>query len=202
MCYNDTNVMKWELYMYSYIKGTIVDMARDYIVVDNQGIGYLIYVSNPYQFTRGKETLVYVYQQVKEDGILLFGFLTKEEKELFLKLILVKGIGCKTAIGILATGEVNAIISAIESKNIAYLKKIPGIGPKAAQQIVLDLQGKFNVVSSEMVLTSVEFDEAVEVLQALGYKKQEVDKVMSKLAHEQLDTNGYVKKALSLLVKA
>lgn len=188
--------------MYSYIKGTIVDMARDYIVVDNQGIGYLIYVSNPYQFTRGKETLVYVYQQVKEDGILLFGFLTKEEKELFLKLILVKGIGCKTAIGILATGEVNAIISAIESKNIAYLKKIPGIGPKAAQQIVLDLQGKFNVVSSEMVLTSVEFDEAVEVLQALGYKKQEVDKVMSKLAHEQLDTNGYVKKALSLLVKA
>ena len=53
--------------MYSYIKGIIVDMARDHIVVDNQGIGYLIYVSNPYQFTKGKETLVYVYQQVKED---------------------------------------------------------------------------------------------------------------------------------------
>ena len=69
--------------MYSYIKGIIVDMAKDYIVVDNQGIGYLIFVSNPYQFTRGKETLVYVYQQVKEDGILLFGFLTKEEKDLY-----------------------------------------------------------------------------------------------------------------------
>lgn len=188
--------------MYSYIKGVIVDMARDYIVIDNHGIGYLIYVSNPYQFTRGKETLVYVYQQVKEDDILLFGFLSQEEKDLFLKLILVKGIGCKTAIGILATGDVNAIIQAIESKNIAYLKKIPGIGPKAAQQIVLDLQGKFNVKASETILSSIDFDEAIEVLQALGYKQNEVDKVMRQLANENLDTNGYVKKALSLLVKA
>lgn len=188
--------------MYSYIKGVIVDMAKDHIVIDNHGIGYLVYVSNPYQFQKGKEKLVYVYQQVKEDGILLFGFLTKEEKDLFLKLILVKGIGCKTAIGILATGDVNAIVQAIESKNIAYLKKIPGIGPKAAQQIVLDLQGKFNHVATEMVLTSVEFDEAIEVLIALGYRRQDVDKVMSALSHEQLDTNGYVKKALSLLVKA
>lgn len=187
--------------MYSYIKGIIVDMARDHIVVDNQGIGYLIYVSNPYQFTKGKETLVYVYQQVKEDGILLFGFLSKEEKDLFLKLIMVKGIGCKTAIGILATGDVNAIIQAIESKNIVYLKKIPGIGPKAAQQIILDLQGKFSGAVSEMILTSVEFDEAIEVLIALGYKRQEVDKVMNTLSQEQLDTNGYVKKALNLLVK-
>ncbi len=186
--------------MYSYIKGVIMDMSKDHIVLDNQGIGYQIYVSNPYQFTKGKETLVYVYQQVKEDGILLFGFLTKEEKELFLKLILVKGIGCKTAIGILATGDVQAIINAIESKNIAYLRKIPGIGPKAAQQIVLDLQGKFQVSSSEMVLTSVEFDEAVEVLVALGYKQQDVDRVMNTLVNEKLDTNGYVKKALGLLV--
>ena len=79
--------------MYSYIKGIIVDMARDHIVVDNQGIGYLIYVSNPYQFTKGKETLVYVYQQVKEDGILLFGFLSKEEKDLFLKIICCAAFG-------------------------------------------------------------------------------------------------------------
>ena len=102
--------------MYSYLIGMIVDMAKDHIVLENNGIGYLIYVSNPYQFTRGKETKVYVYQQVKEDAILLFGFLTKEEKELFLKLILAKGIGCKTAIGILATGDVNAIIKLLSQK--------------------------------------------------------------------------------------
>lgn len=189
--------------MYSYIKGEIVERQKDYIVVDNHGIGYQIYVSNPYEFTFNKETLVYVYQQVKEDDILLYGFNSKEEKELFLKLILVKGIGCKTAIGILATGDVNAIIQAIESKNINYLKKIPGIGPKAAQQIVLDLHGKFNGgIATQTVISTVEFDEAVEVLIALGYKRNEVDKVMSTLVNEQLDTNGYVKKALSLLVKA
>ena len=187
--------------MYSYIRGLIVDITKDYIVIDNNGIGYLVYVPNPYRFTRGKEYVVYIYQHVKEDAITLFGFELREEKELFLKLILVKGIGCKTAIGILATGDVNAIISAIESKNIAYLKRIPGIGPKAAQQIVLDLQGKFNVSASNVVLTSLEFDEAIEVLVALGYKKAEVDKVMNTLSHENLDTNGYVKKALSILTK-
>lgn len=187
--------------MYSYIKGVIVDLSKDHIVLENNGIGYFIYVSNPYRFQKGKEVLVYIYQQVKEDGIFLFGFEKKEEKELFLKLILVKGIGCKTAIGILATGEVNAIINAIESNNIAYLKKIPGIGPKAAGQIVLDLKGKFNTVVQEIVFTSPEYDEAVEVLLALGYKSNEVEKVMSKLANENLDTNGYVKKALSLIVK-
>jgi len=187
--------------MYSYIKGIIIELSKDHIVIENNGIGYFVYVSNPYRFQKGKETIVYIYQQVKEDGILLFGFEKKEEKELFLKLILVKGIGCKTAIGILATGDVDAIITAIESKNITYLKKIPGIGPKAAQQIVLDLQGKFNNVGSEIVLTTPEYDEAVEVLLALGYKQHEVEKVMLKLANEKLDTNGYVKKALGLIVQ-
>lgn len=187
--------------MYSYIRGLIVDITKDYIVVDNNGIGYLVYVSNPYRFTRGKQYVVYIYQHVKEDAITLFGFLHKEEKELFLKLILVKGIGCKTAIGILATGEVNQIIEAIESKNVNYLKKIPGIGPKAAQQIILDLQGKFNIVVKEVVQNSEAYDEAIEVLVALGYKQAEIEKVMKTLITEDLDTNGYVKKALGLLVK-
>lgn len=172
----------------------------DSIVVDNNGIGYQIIVSNPYSFTKGQELVVYVYQQVREDAITLYGFKTEEEKDLFLHLIKVKGIGCKTAIGILATGEVEAIVNAIENKNVAYLKKIPGIGPKAAQQIILDLQGKLTA-TQEIVEMPVEFEEASEVLLALGYKQSEVTKVMQKLANEQLDTNGYVKKALALMVK-
>ncbi|MFV0395959.1 MAG: Holliday junction branch migration protein RuvA [Coprobacillaceae bacterium] len=187
--------------MYSYISGKIVDIQNNHIVVDNQGMGYMLFVSNPYAFKRDEEKLIYVYQQVKEDDILLFGFETKAEKELFLKLILVKGIGCKTAIGILATGDIGAIISAIETSNVTYLKKIPGIGPKAAQQIILDLQGKFKGVTTEIVETHQELDEASEVLLALGYKKKDIDKVMATLLNEKLDTNGYVKKALGLLVK-
>ena len=187
--------------MYSYIKGLIVGITNNSIVVDNHGIGYMIYVANPYRFQRNKDMLIYVYQQVKEDGILLFGFASQEEKELFMKLISVKGIGCKTAIGMLAVGDIEGIIQAIETKNIPYLKKIPGIGPKAAQQIILDLQGKFNVINQGLFSSSQELEEASEVLVALGYKQQEVDKVMSLLANEQMDTNAYVKKALSMLVK-
>lgn len=184
--------------MYSYIKGIVVDLQSDHIVVENNGIGYLIYVSNPYAYTKGKEAIVYLYQQVKEDGIFLFGFQTGEQKELFLKLIMVKGIGCKTANTMLASGDVSSIVTAIETANVAYLKKIPGIGPKAAQQIILDLQGK--IVGSKQV-SNQELEEAGEVLIALGYKKGEVDRALAKLMNEKLDTNGYVKKALSLLVK-
>ena len=181
--------------MYSYLIGTVVEINIDHLVVENNGIGYLIYVSNPYEFTKGKEVKIYLYQHVKEDDLLLFGFKTSEEKEMFLKLILVKGIGCKTAIGILATGDVTSIISAI-----AYLKKIPGIGPKAAQQIILDLQGKFKNTTTT-IINNNDLDEAAEVLVALGYKKAEVDKALPVLLNEKLDTNGYVKRALSLLVK-
>ena len=167
--------------MYSYIKGLIVDIQSDHIVLENNGIGYLIYVSNPYAFSKGKEVVVYLYQQVKEDGILLYGFNLKEEKDLFLKLISVKGIGCKSACTMLASGDVEGICEAIESGNI------------------LDLQGK--VTATKQTVVNQELEEAMEVLIALGYKQSEVDKVVKKLTDENLDTNGYVKKALSLIVK-
>ena len=166
--------------MYSYIKGLIVDIQSDHIVLENNG--YLIYVSNPYAFSKGKEVIVYLYQQVKEDGILLYGFNLKEEKDLFLKLISVKGIGCKSACTMLASGDVEGICEAIESGNITYLKKIPGIGPKAAGQIILDLQGK--VTATKQTIVNQELEEAMEVLIALGYKQSEVDKVVKKLTDE------------------
>ncbi len=187
--------------MYHYIIGMIVKTAKDYIVVDHQGIGYLVYVCNPFLFKKGQEQKVFLYQHVKEDDIKLFGFHSEEEKDLFLKLILVKGIGCKTAIGMLATGTVDDIIGAIETSNITYLKKIPGIGPKAAQQIILDLQGKLTMLNTSALFINPAFDEAAEVLEALGYKKAEVDKALGKIKDDNLDTNGYVKKALSVLVQ-
>lgn len=187
--------------MYSYIKGKVVDINFDSIVVDNNGIGYLIHVSNPYSFKRDDNTLIYIHQQVKEDDLTLFGFKSSSEKSLFLKLIKVKGIGCKTAIGILATGDEKAIISAIESSNETYLKKIPGIGVKAAKQIILDLQGKFDNSETTSTLINSDILEATEVLIALGYNQSTVDKAMAKLMNEDLDTSTYVKKALSIIVK-
>lgn len=186
--------------MYHYIKGVIVSLEKDHLILDHHGLGYLIYVANPYDYKRGEEVVIYLYQQVREDAMLLFGFRSEEEKNLFLKLILVKGIGPKTAIGILACGDYNKVVGAIEEGNINYLKKIPGIGPKAAQQIILDLQGKlvFDKKVGEVIDTTRQ--EAEEVLKALGYKSSEINAVMKKIT-ETMDTNGYVKKALSLLVK-
>ena len=92
--------------MYEYINGKVINQESNYIVLDNSGIGYLIYVPNPYSFNLNESYRVYVYQQIREDENSLYGFKTKEEKELFLKLIDVKGLGCKMALPMLATGSI------------------------------------------------------------------------------------------------
>ena len=131
----------------------------------------------------------------------LYGFKTSEQKNLFLMLIKVKGIGPKSAIAIIAAGETNDIIQAIEDSNVKFLRSFPGIGPKAASQIILDLKGKFNGIErlESSFSVSPSYQEAVEVLIALGYKELEAEKAMKQISEENLDTNGYVKKALALM---
>lgn len=186
--------------MFDYIKGTIIEVETDYIVLDNNNIGYKICTANPYEFEKNTERIVYVYQQVREDAHLLFGFPNKETKKLFLKLITVKGVGCKTACTMLAKGDASEICNAINNDDVAYLKKIPGIGPKAAQQIILDLKGKLSKTSKEK--NNPNYDEAIEVLKALGYKNTEIKKIGHTLLttlNKENSTNDYVKLGLSLL---
>ena len=142
--------------MYDYIKGIITDIKSNSIVVDNNNIGYLVFVSNPYSFEIGNEYKVYIYQQITEDSNYLYGFKTIEEKELFLKLISVKGLGCKMALPILATGSIDGIKDAIERENILYIKKFPKIGDKLAKQIILDLKGKLGYTASTLVNNEIE----------------------------------------------
>ena len=184
--------------MYQYIKGIITEVESTYIVVETAGIGYLIYVPNPYSFELDKEEKIYVYEQVREDELTLYGFHTLEEKKLFLKLIDVKGLGCKMALPILATGSIEGIMDAIERENILYLKKFPKIGDKVAKQIILDLKGKLNVTTS----TSIEnnFEELVEVLEGLGYKNGDIKKILPHI-HVDLSIEEQIKEALKLLLK-
>lgn len=185
--------------MYSYLKGIVTEIESNYITLEVNGIGYLIYTANPYQFNLNEEYKVYTYQLVKEDELSLYGFKTIEDKQLFLKLISVKGLGCKMALPMLATGSAEGIIDAIERENILYLKKFPKIGDKVARQIILDLKGKLaaSINTSELVST---MDELVEVLKGLGYKMPDIKKVLphidrSKTIEEQ------IKEALRLLLK-
>ena len=111
--------------MFGYIIGSVKYLTSNHIILENNGIGYIIYVANPYSYEIGKEYTVYTYTKVAEDEYTLYGLKTKEEKELFLKLISVKGLGPKMALPMLATGSISMIEEAIETENINYLKKFP-----------------------------------------------------------------------------
>lgn len=183
--------------MYSYIEGKITDIESNYVVLDNSGIGYLIYTANPYSFNIDEKYKVYTYQNVKEDEISLYGFKTKEEKDLFLKLIEVKGLGCKMALPIIATGSINGIIDAIERENVLYLKKFPKIGDKVARQIILDLKGKLSATSENI---SNDNDELIEALKGLGYKTPDISKVIKQVNSSETLENQ-IRTALKLLLK-
>jgi Holliday junction DNA helicase RuvA len=185
--------------MFDYIIGKITDIKNNAIVLDNNGIGYLIHVSNPYSFELNKDYKVYAYQHITEDDHLLYGFKTIEEKELFLKLISVKGLGPKMTLPILAVGSPNGIKDAIERENILYLKKFPKIGDKLARQIVLDLKGKLNTIGTDQVIEE-ESNELEEVLIGLGYKDKEIKPVIAKVDNS-LSIEDQVKEALKLLLR-
>lgn len=184
--------------MYGYIKGIIKDIEANHIIIDNNGIGYLIYVANPYYYKLDETYIIYTYNCIREDEYSLYGFNDKEELNLFLKLISVKGLGPKMAIPMFATGSTVGITDAIDRENILYLKKFPKIGDKVARQIILDLKGKLNTNSTNNTLDTN--DELTEALVALGYKQADIKKIVQNVdANETIENQ--IKEALKLLLK-
>lgn len=183
--------------MFSFIRGKIVEAEKNFITLENQGIGFQIFVANPFSFPLGEEQTVYLYTHIREDEFSFYGFHSIEEKELFLRLINVKGLGPKMALPMLATGSVSGIIDAIDRENILYLTKFPKIGEKIARQIILDLKGK--LAKNEEVSTAG-LEDLVEVLEGLGYKTNDIKKILPKLDHET-KLEEQVKEALKLLLK-
>lgn len=192
-------------------------MCPEYIVIENNGIGYQISTPNPFIYSSKMNTnvTVFTYHYVREDLIALYGFETREEKKLFTKLLNVSGIGPKGALAILASGEVQQVVSAIENEDESYLIKFPGVGKKTARQMILDLKGKlqdivpdyfpnlFNADTLPITALSTNhaFEEAILALKALGYSDKEVKKISPELRKEQLSTDQYIKKALQRLLK-
>ncbi len=189
--------------MINYLIGRIVEITAKYIVVETNSIGYEIFVSNPYSYEIDKNINIYTYQKVAEDELSLYGFKTKEEKAMFLDLISVKGIGAKTALVILEVTTVTNIKQAIINKEIEYLMKFPKIGKKSAQQIILDLESKYKdgITGADNINLTTSIDlEALEALEALGYDKSKVKKVLIKV-DPNLSSEEKIKEALKLLVK-
>lgn len=182
--------------MYSYIKGIVTEIDSSFIVVDNNGIGYMIYVANPYSYKINSEITVYLYQQIREDENTLYGFSSKEDKDLFTKLIGVKGLGPKMALPMITGDNKDNIYDAIETGNINYLKKFPKIGDKVARQIILDLKGKLAIADD----ANNDFVELTETLKSLGYKANDIKKVLPSI-DKNIKLENQVKEALKLLLK-
>jgi len=202
--------------LFEYIKGKIEFVGPEYIVVENHGIGYQIITSNPFVFSKqlGEEVRIYTFHYVREDLMALYGFQTKEEKILFTKLLNVSGIGPKGALAILASGNPEQVIYAIENEDEAFLIKFPGVGKKTARQMILDLKGKLQAVVPDFFpnlftedeerfhsQSVSEWEEAELALKALGYSEKEVRKIAPALQKEKLSTDQYIKKALQKLLK-
>ena len=186
--------------MFGYIRGEITEIDSNYIVLENNNIGYMIYVPNPYSYQLNKEYQIFIYTKVAEDEYTLYGFKTREDKELFLKLISVKGLGPKMALPILATGTIESIADAIENNNLNYLKKFPKIGDKVAKQMVLDLKGKLNTINTGLFAKEDLSNELYEVLVGLGYKQADIKRVLNKI-DTKLSLENQVKEALKLMLK-
>lgn len=184
--------------MFNYIKGIVTNQTNNFIVLENHGIGYQIFVGNPFSYPKEKEITVYLYCHIREEEYSLYGFQKEEEKELFLRLINVKGLGPKMALPMLATGSVSGIIDAIDRENILYLKKFPKIGDKVARQIILDLKGK--LTKDDTVIVDSKFDELISVLESLGYKNADIKKILPNV-NTSLTIENQVKDALKLLLK-
>lgn len=183
--------------MYEYIKGIITDINSNYVIIENNNIGYIVYVANPFYYKLDNEYKIYLYTQIKEDEHLLYGFKDRIEKEMFLKLISVKGLGPKTAMPMLATGSIDGIKDAIDRENILYLKKFPKIGDKVARQIILDLKGKLTNNMNGIVNPN---NELVSVLEGLGYKGVDIKKILVNI-NMDISLEEQVKEALKLLLR-
>lgn len=196
--------------MYDYIKGKLSKITAKFIVVETAGLGYMIYVANPYSFSGyvNQEVTIYLHQVIRDDAHLLFGFHTENEKEIFLNLISVSGIGPTTALAIIAVDDNEGLVSAIDNSDIKYLTKFPKIGKKTAQQMILDLSGKFVEASGESAISrkvsseqNSNLEEAMEALLALGYKATELKKVKAFFEGTNETVEQYIKSSLKMLMK-
>ncbi|MFD2116456.1 Holliday junction branch migration protein RuvA [Paenibacillus yanchengensis] len=208
--------------MIDFLRGDVAHVESDYIVIEVNGIGYRVFTPNPYLFSiKDEKVVVYIHYHVRDDATLLYGFYTRNEQTLFRKLLDVTGIGPRVALGILSAGKPEQVVQAIQQENIAFLTKLPGIGKKTAQRIILDLKDKLGALVTEdsllysdglMALPMDDLAEAGdenwqaarEGLIALGYTTAELDRAYVSLQQQMTGDESIdvlMKKALQQLFK-
>ena len=188
--------------MIAFVNGIVKIIRNDRVVLDVRGVGYEVYLANALSQKMNEELFLYTYQHVREDAILLFGFIKEEDYEVFMRLINVKGIGPKTAQTMLSVCSGKEMIEAIENDDIKRLKSLPGIGAKTAGQIVLDLKGKFvSFETSDSPVSNPVWTQVQDALLSLGYKTNQLTKIKKEFENTELGEDEMLRQALILLAK-
>lgn len=204
--------------MIDFVEGTLVYLESEFVVVEAGGIGYRLFSPNPYAFiqSQGMKLRFFTHYHVREDAMLLYGFATRDERDLYRKLLEVTGIGPKGALAIMGAATPEEIVRAVQQENVAYLTKFPGIGKKTAQRMILDLKDKLAGYTPSMVLpvdgvaaavahnAHSSLTEALEALAALGYTDMEILKIKSELAAQAeagADVERLIKLGLAQLMR-
>lgn len=197
--------------MLDYIKGSIAELNPAYAVIDNHGMGYMINISlSTYdvltRLGKDKETLLYIHEAIREDAHLLYGFASKKEREAFLLLISVSGVGPNTARMVLSSMSVEEFSQAIAGNNVAMIKSVKGVGAKTAQRIIVDLKDKIKVADDTLLIQSGQpagetFDEALAALVMLGFTQQASQKALKALfsSNPSLSVEQAIKQALKMM---
>lgn len=183
--------------MFEYIKGKVAEISPTYVVIDVHGVGYLLNISlstyDAIQSSAGDgrdDVLVYVYEAIREDAFTLYGFATRRERDLFLMLIGVSGVGPNTARMILSSAPVEQLEMGIATGNAGVLKQVKGVGAKTAQRIIVDLRDKIKagdvtLIDNTDVAAGAVYDEALAALVMLGFQRATASKVLTKLLKQQ-----------------
>lgn len=176
-----------------------MDVLKDSIALDVHDVTYLLLVSRPQEFVVGKEYVVYAYEVYNENDHYLAGFSSKVEKQAFTSLIQVKGIGPKTALNALKETTPDELFKAIQANNTTYLKRLPGIGPKAAAQIILDLKGQ--LAETDQKGNPKQYEEVQDALKNLGFKSKDIDDVLASINEPDASNEDILRLALRKLGK-
>ena len=198
--------------MFAYIRGSLEEKSNGYVVVETGGIGYKIFMSNSSIGKLGELksiVKVHTYYYVREDIVSLYGFFSKEELATFELLISVSGIGAKSAITMLSNIEPSKFALAVITNDIKSLTKIPGVGSKSAQRIVLELKDKLKadteLSKTEEMASAIEkddvLDEATAALQILGYNRKDIEEVYEKFDRANMTTEDVIRTALLKFAK-
>lgn len=188
--------------MYYYLHGMIAYHFDSSIVVECSGVGYDVLVSHPDEFPIGEILFVYVVYINNENEQYFVGFKTMQEKQMFLALTSVKGIGPKTALQALSSTSVDRLSTAINNQDVAFLMRLPGIGKKSSSQLILDLKGKLMMLQSASSITlNHEMDIAKDGLKSFGFKESEIKNALMEINDTNLTADEYLKLALKKLNK-